>query len=144
MGTLPLLADVLDRVDVPVLAAGGITSARGLAAVLAAGASGAWLGTVFCTCAEASTPPEARVALLAASGESTTLTDEFDRAQGYPWPPTIPERVLRGADGHPVPVNAGQGVGMVTASPGAGELVVQLCVTAESLLRELWHRTAIQ
>jgi nitronate monooxygenase len=135
MGTLPLLTDVLDRVDVPVLAAGGIASARGLAAVLAAGASGAWLGTVFSTCAEALTPSSARAALLAASGEATTITDEFDRAQGYPWPPTIPERVLRGADGHPVPVNAGQGVGMVTASPGAGELVAQLCSGAESLLR---------
>jgi nitronate monooxygenase len=135
MGTLPLLTEVLDRVDVPVLAAGGIASARGLAAVLAAGASGAWLGTVFSTCVEASTPPESRVALLAASGESTTVTDEFDRAHGYPWPPTIPERVLRGADGHPVPVNAGQGVGMVTASPSAGELVAQLCSGAESLLR---------
>ncbi|OKH70484.1 2-nitropropane dioxygenase, partial [Mycobacterium sp. SWH-M3] len=35
VGTLPLLCDVLDAVDVPVLAAGGITSARGVAAVLA-------------------------------------------------------------------------------------------------------------
>ena len=56
VGALPLLTEMLDRVDAPVLAAGGIASARGLAAVLAAGASGAWLGTVFSTCAEALTP----------------------------------------------------------------------------------------
>lgn len=47
MGTLPLLTDLLDWVDVPVLAAGGIASARGLAAVLAAGTSAAWLGTLL-------------------------------------------------------------------------------------------------
>ena len=47
VGTLPLLTGVLDAVDVPVLAAGGIGSARGVAAVLAAGASGAWIGTLF-------------------------------------------------------------------------------------------------
>lgn len=135
MGTLPLLAEVLDRVDVPVLAAGGIASARGLAAVLAAGASGAWLGTVFSTCAEASTPPQARAALLAADGDATVVTDEFDRAHGYPWPPEVPERVLRGADGRPVPVNAGQGVGMVTTAPSAATLVERLCAGAEALLR---------
>ncbi|MCV7172313.1 nitronate monooxygenase [Mycobacterium manitobense] len=135
MGTLPLLTEVLDRVDVPVLAAGGIASARGLAAVLAAGASGAWLGTVFSTCAEALTPPQARAALLAAGGDATMITDEFDRAHGYSWPSEVPERVLRGADGRPVPVNAGQGVGMVTAAPGAATLIEQLCSGAEALLR---------
>jgi len=45
LGTLPLLDTVLDAVSVPVLAGGGIASPRSLAAVLAAGASGAWVGT---------------------------------------------------------------------------------------------------
>src|SRR5205823_3501360 len=40
VGTLPLLQAVLEAVQLPVLAAGGIASARGLAAVLAAGAAG--------------------------------------------------------------------------------------------------------
>ena len=52
IGTLPLLESVLDAVDVPVLAAGGITTGRGVAAVLAAGASGVWLGTAFAACPE--------------------------------------------------------------------------------------------
>src|SRR5215471_4897876 len=47
VATLPLLQMVLDTVAVPVLAAGGITGPRGLAAVLAAGAAGAWVGTAF-------------------------------------------------------------------------------------------------
>ena len=41
VGTLPLLAAILDHLSVPVLAAGGVSSGRATAAVLAAGASGA-------------------------------------------------------------------------------------------------------
>ena len=67
VGTLPLLDGVLDRVSVPVLAAGGITTARGLAAVLAAGASGAWIGTAFAACTESLVPAEVRRALIGAS-----------------------------------------------------------------------------
>src|SRR5256884_2403611 len=56
VATPPLLQMVLDTVTVPVLAAGGITGPRGLAAVLAAGAAGAWVGTAFLACPEATTP----------------------------------------------------------------------------------------
>jgi hypothetical protein len=56
IATLPLLQEVLDAVDTPVLAAGGIGTRRGLAAVLAAGADGGWIGTAFMTCPEADTP----------------------------------------------------------------------------------------
>jgi len=130
MGTLPLLAEVLDAVDVPVLAAGGISSARGLAAVLAAGAAGGWLGTVFAVCREALTPDPARAELLDASGDATELTSEFDVAAGYRWPARIPERVLRGS-----PVNAGQGIGVVGQSMSAAELVTGLRDGALDLLR---------
>jgi nitronate monooxygenase len=127
MGTLPLLAGVLDAVDVPVLAAGGIASARGVAAVLAAGASAAWLGTVFATCPEALTPESVRAELI--GGSDTELTSEFDIAAGYRWPETIPERVLRGSA-----VNAGQGVGLVGRAVGAAELITSLCDGAAELL----------
>jgi nitronate monooxygenase len=133
MGTLPLLAEVLDAVDVPVLAAGGISSPRSVAAVLAAGAAAAWVGTAFATCAEALTPVSARDALLAAEGEETELTSEYDVAAGYRWPTTIPERVLRGS-----PVNAGQGVGLVRRQAGAAEIVRSLSDGAEQLLGR-WH-----
>ncbi|WP_304116971.1 nitronate monooxygenase [Mycolicibacterium bacteremicum] len=127
-GTLPLLAGVLDAVDVPVLAAGGISSARGLAAVLAAGASAAWMGTVFAACPQALTADDARAELLA--GADTELTSEHDIAAGYRWPAGIPERVLRSS-----PVNAGQGVASVRESVDAGELVATLGADAEELLR---------
>jgi nitronate monooxygenase len=135
MGTLPLLTEVLDRVAVPVLAAGGIASGRGLAAVLAAGASAAWLGTVFATCVEALTPPPDRAGLLAAGGSATVLTREFDIANGYAWPPHIPERVLCDQAGRPLPINAGEGVGMVTDGPSAADLIERMCRSAEGLLR---------
>src|ERR1700687_4691692 len=47
VGTLPLLQMVLDTVARPVIAAGGIASPRGVAAALAAGAAGVWVGTAF-------------------------------------------------------------------------------------------------
>jgi nitronate monooxygenase len=134
LGTLPLLAEVLDAVEVPVLAAGGIASARALAAVLAAGASGAWVGTAFAVCAEALTPPAVCAQLIAAASEATVTTREFDIAAGYRWPATIPERVLIDADGRPTPVNAGQGVGMVTGAPTAAELIERMSSQAASLL----------
>lgn len=138
MGTLPLLTGVLDAVAVPVLAAGGIASARGLAAVLAAGASGAWLGTVFTVCPEALTAPSAREQLLAADSGATVTTREFDIAQHYPWPATIPERVLVGDDQRPTPVNAGQGVGMVSAVSSVAEVIAGLAGGAGELLRR-WN-----
>lgn len=126
VGTLPLLTEVLDAVEVPVLAAGGIASARGVAAVLAAGAAAAWVGTAFSTCVEAITPESARDALLAADAGSTTLTSEFDIASGYGWPSSIPERVLVDAAGRATPVNAGEGVGMVTRALTAAETITAL------------------
>ncbi|WP_419776586.1 nitronate monooxygenase [Mycolicibacterium neoaurum] len=128
LGTLPLLTGVLDAVEVPVLAAGGIGSARGVAAVLAAGAAAAWIGTLFAACPQALTSEAARAELL--GGQDTELTSAHDIAAGYRWPAGIPERVLRGS-----PVNAGEGVGQVRQSVDAGELVATLSAGAEELLR---------
>jgi nitronate monooxygenase len=135
VGTLPLLAELLDRFDVPVLAAGGIGSARALAAVLAAGASAAWLGTALAACQEAITPTSARQALLAAGGDDTTVTRIFDIAHRYPWPAHIPERVLTDDAGEPTPVNAGQGVGAVRTTEPAAAVLARLCRDAEALMR---------
>lgn len=87
---LPLLDAVLDAVRVPVVAAGGIATARGLAAVLAAGADAARIGTRFLATPEADVHPDYRDALLAARAEDTVLTETFSAA----WP-NAPHRVLR-------------------------------------------------
>lgn len=53
IGTMTLLPAVVDAVDVPVVAAGGIANGRGIAAAFALGAVGAWIGTRFVASAEA-------------------------------------------------------------------------------------------
>lgn len=97
IATLPLLQHVLDTVSVPVVAAGGITGARGLAAVLAAGAAGAWAGTAFIGCFEATHTPAVRQALATAAATDTIYTRAFDIAQRIPWPPEFGGRGLRNA-----------------------------------------------
>ncbi|AZI57267.1 nitronate monooxygenase [Nakamurella antarctica] len=95
VATLPLLQAVLDNVDVPVLAAGGIGTARGLAAVLAAGAAGAWVGTAFTCCPEADTFAAAQDAIVAADLHDTTYGRIFDIVQHVPWPAEFGGRSLR-------------------------------------------------
>ena len=92
IGLLPLLDTVLDAVDVPVVAAGGIGSARAVAAVLAAGADAARVGTRFLAAEEADTPEGYVQALIAARPEDAVLTDRFS-ADG----PVARHRVLRSA-----------------------------------------------
>ena len=97
VGTLPLLQAVLDTVDVPVVAAGGIATARGLAAVLAAGAVGAWVGTALLATHEAGTSAAARKRLLVAEVTDTAYGRVFDVAQRLPWPEEFGGRGLRNA-----------------------------------------------
>jgi NAD(P)H-dependent flavin oxidoreductase YrpB (nitropropane dioxygenase family) len=87
---LPLLDGVLAAVDVPVLAAGGIATARGLAAVLAAGAAGARVGTRFLATHESNAHPAYVDAIIRAGSGDTVLTTAFS----VMWP-DAPHRVLR-------------------------------------------------
>jgi NAD(P)H-dependent flavin oxidoreductase YrpB (nitropropane dioxygenase family) len=87
---LPLLDAVLEAVDVPVVAAGGIATARTMAAVLAAGAAAARVGTRFVATAEADTHRSYVDALIAAGPEDTVLTTTFS----VMWP-DAPHRVLK-------------------------------------------------
>jgi nitronate monooxygenase len=95
LGTLPLLQLVLDAVDVPVVAAGGIADARGVAAVLAGGAVGAWVGTAFLCCQESSFPPASRERLIAAQDGATAYGRVFDVAGRAGWPAEFGGRALR-------------------------------------------------
>lgn len=95
VATLPLLQAVLERVTVPVLAAGGIGNARGLAAVLAAGAAGAWVGTAFVSCAESAWADDQVTELAKADETSTAYGHVFDIASGVGWPEDIGGRTVR-------------------------------------------------
>lgn len=97
VGTLPLLTAVLEAVDVPVLAAGGISGPRGLAAALSAGAQGGWIGTAFLTCTEALTPAPVRRRLIEATETDTVYGTVFDAASRAGWPPEFGGRALRNA-----------------------------------------------
>jgi nitronate monooxygenase len=164
VGTLPLLQAVLDAVDVPVLAAGGIGTARGLAAVLAAGAAGAWVGTAFLTATEAATSAAARERLHAATDTDTAYGRVFDVGQRLDWPPEYGGRALRNAffdrwqgaedalaeddeaaaqlaaartaaDFEVACIYAGQGVGLLHGERSAAEVVAELAGAAELLDR---------
>jgi nitronate monooxygenase len=90
IGLLALLSQVLDSIDVPVLAAGGIGSGRAMAAALAAGASGVRVGTRFIAAEEANAHPIYVKALIDAEPEDTIITEAF--SEGWP---NAPHRVLR-------------------------------------------------
>jgi len=76
-GTVALVPQVADAVSVPVIAAGGIADARGIAAALALGAAGVQIGTAYLLCPEAATPPLYRDALRQAHADATVLTNVF-------------------------------------------------------------------
>ena len=161
LATLPLLDTVLAAVTVPVLAGGGIGSARSLAAVLAARASGAWVGTRLAACTEALTSDGSRQALIQARATDTAITRVFDVAQDLAWPARFPSRVLTndfvsrwsgqeegidasaraelasavaGDDPRIAPVDAGQAVEMITSESSVAEVIDEMCSGAEQLL----------
>jgi nitronate monooxygenase len=77
MGTLALVPQIVRSVNVPVIAAGGIADARGLAAALALGAVGAQIGTAYLLCPEATTTPLHRAALSSDAARVTAMTNVF-------------------------------------------------------------------
>jgi len=76
-GTFSLVPQTVDAVSVPVVAAGGIADARGIAAAFALGAEGVQMGTVFLACEEAGAHPLHREAILSGKGGQTALTRGF-------------------------------------------------------------------
>jgi nitronate monooxygenase len=90
IGLMALLGQVLEAVDLPVLAAGGIGTGRAMAAALAAGAEGVRVGTRFVAAEEAEAHPEYVKALIAAEAKDTVYTEAFSTG----WP-NAPHRCLR-------------------------------------------------
>ncbi|OYT99954.1 MAG: 2-nitropropane dioxygenase [Burkholderiales bacterium PBB1] len=77
MGTFALLPQVARAVRVPVIAAGGIVDAQGVAAALALGAAGVQVGTAYLLCPESTTSPIHRAALQSEAARHTALTTLF-------------------------------------------------------------------
>jgi nitronate monooxygenase len=76
-GTMALVPQVVDAVSVPVIAAGGIGDARGIAAALMLGAAGAQIGTAYLLTPESTISPIYRAALKSAREDQTVLTNVF-------------------------------------------------------------------
>jgi nitronate monooxygenase len=133
VATMPLIPAVVDAVaPAPVVAAGGIADGRGLAAALALGAAGAWIGTRFLASREAAIHPRYRELILNASETDTVFVEDlFDIG----WP-NAPHRVLRNktveaweAAGRPPPgQRPGEGE-VIATSPSVGPIVRYRCAS---------------
>ncbi|RRR70523.1 MAG: nitronate monooxygenase [Candidatus Viridilinea halotolerans] len=77
LSTLALVPQIIDAVNIPVIATGGIADARGVAAVLALGAVAAQVGTSYMLCTEAKTSPLHRAALISEAANFTAVTNLF-------------------------------------------------------------------
>jgi nitronate monooxygenase len=77
VGTMALVPQVVDAIDIPVVASGGIMDGRGIAAALALGASAVQLGTAFLTSEEAGISDVYKEAILAAGEHETRITRAF-------------------------------------------------------------------
>lgn len=168
IATLPLVPQVVDAVGdaVPVVAAGGIHDGRGLAAALALGASGVWVGTRFVATPEARTQAGFKERLLATTEEGTVVTtaytgktcrvianaytDHFEQHPDELRP--FPDQAVRALEdgvnhlGTPDATDidperefypAGQAAGGIRALEGAGDVVRGLVAEAETTLASL-------
>jgi len=166
IATFALVPQVVDAVGerVPVVAAGGIVDGRGLAAALALGADGIWVGTRFIATPEANGVQGYKEALLRTHEDGTTITraytgktcrviengytKAFDAEGGVPEP--FPMQVVKtmheganhlGGDPSTPDIDpdkefwpAGQGVGSINDLVPAGELVERFVREAEEAL----------
>jgi len=168
VATMPLVPQIVDAVGdrVPVVAAGGIFDGRGLAAALALGAAGVWLGTRFIATPEARTVAGYKEALIRTPEDGTVVSRGFTgktlRAVRNDWTQHIeehpeelrpfPEQMMRaieagalhlgGDDATPVDPSkecypAGQGVGAITALTPAGAIVREIVAEAEAIASRL-------
>jgi nitronate monooxygenase len=124
LGTMSLLPQVVDAVSpLPVLAAGGIADRRGVAAAMALGAAGVWVGTRFLAATEANIHEAYRAKVISSSGDDTLYSELFDIG----WP-AAPLRTLKNSTtrlwedaGRPLPPNR----------PGEGEIVARRADASE-------------
>ena len=169
VATLPLVPQIVDAVGdrVPVVAAGGIFDGRGLAASLALGADGVWVGTRFIATPEARSTPGYKDALIGAHEDDTVISRAFtgktlravrNKTTQYfedhpeelkPFPEQIFEAVrtgtlhltggdeAAGVDPERECYPAGQGTGAIAGLVPAGEIVRQFVAEAEAVIASL-------
>lgn len=163
VGTMALLPQVLDAVDVPVVAAGGIGDGRGLAAALVMGCQGAWVGTRFLATVESGLADWQKAELLAAADQSPVIsraytgkrfrllpnrwTEAWEQAEVEPLPMPL-QPVLTGMvlGGMATDRGGRQGVSMNGAGNIAGLLteVLPAATVVEQMATEAAARLAVR
>jgi nitronate monooxygenase len=111
--TLTLLDAVLGAVSVPVVAAGGIATARGVAAALAAGAAAVRIGTRFIVAEESDAHPAWKQAVLEARAEDAVVSTAFNVGMPVPGPHRVLRRSIEAAE-----ALAGEDAGVVRLAGG--------------------------
>lgn len=107
VGTLPLVAQAVEAVKIPVVAAGGLYDGRGLAAALALGAVGVWMGTRFIASAEAHAGQMYRDVIVEATDEDTVRTRSYSgKPMRVKKNPYVEDWEKRPADIQPFPQQA--------------------------------------
>ncbi len=169
VATMPLVPQIVDAVgaDIPVVAAGGIFDGRGLAAALALGADGVWVGTRFIATPEARGVAGYKDALIRTKEDGTTISrafsgktmrvvrNEFTRFYDEhpdelsPFPAQLGTSIEEGAfhlggdedtpgiDPERECYPTGQGVGAIQTLMPAASIVAQMVQQAEHVLRQL-------
>ena len=157
---VPAVVDVaaVERPVAIVVAAGGITDGRGLAAALMLGAEGVLLGTRFAVTEECLVDETTKAKMVEASGDDTLRSHVFDVARDYPWPKEFTGRAVADAvseewhsrldelagnaalkarfhgDRPYRPVWAGEGLDMIHAVEPAASVVERIVMEAEAAL----------
>jgi nitronate monooxygenase len=163
VGTFALVPLVVDAVDLPVVAAGGVADGRGLAAALALGAQGVALGTRFLLSREAAVAPAYRARLRMLDPADTFVTaavtgrparwvrnrvvEELLAAPGtLGWPgqaaaiADVRAAAALAGDEERLPMLAGQAAALASGEEGAEAIVAELVADAEATLRRLAPR----
>jgi enoyl-[acyl-carrier protein] reductase II len=169
---LALIPQVVDAVKIPVIAAGSIVDGRGVAAALALGAQGVWVGTRFIASAEAHAGALYKQVILDAGDEDTIVTRcysgktmrvfkndyvaDWERRSGdiqpFPQQAMVSQQAgvmggiggqLEGLDRTRSAFAMGQGAGAVQAVKTAGEIVQDMIEQAEMVIARLAHIAVI-
>ncbi|ULN48195.1 nitronate monooxygenase [Mycolicibacterium goodii] len=170
--TFTLVPEVADLAgarapDTLVLAAGGVTDGRGLAAALSLGADGAMIGSRLWATKESPAKPRAHALALAAESDDTVRSSVFDIVRGYSWPDGYGGRTLRNTfvdhwrtredalragveeaaaayrtasaaeDFSIADIHIGEGVGLIRDVPGTAEVLDRMAREATSVLGRL-------
>jgi NAD(P)H-dependent flavin oxidoreductase YrpB (nitropropane dioxygenase family) len=163
MGTFSIVPEVVSIAgETPVIAAGGVTTGRHLAAALCLGAAGVWTGTLWLACRESDVDMIVKEKLLAASADDTSYskcisgmtmrvlkcpwteeweTPEAPRVLPPPYQMLLSSDYIQGSNDHRredlMTEAAGQGVGFVTAMKPARQIVFDLVEEALDALEQL-------